>query len=524
MNRIRLALAVAAILIPAAIGAYAQSASTSIEVRVWERADDPERNYVSARPSGGSWRTLGTIPVKMDQRSGAFRFADITLTTSAGRAHVRVWERAANPERNFISARIEGGSWRDLGTIPIDLARISASGRFRYADITLSPPAPPPTAPVTAPRADQTPTTVCRWPDTATRVAASTVKIATPTGTGTAFYVGGNQWITAAHVVDDRPRSITLSNSRIRVSATLLGFHPTADVALLSAPANGVLPLGWAGTLPLATNIAAVGFPLGIGNEASIARGIVSRLYNERSVSWLQTDAAVNPGNSGGPLVDACGRVAAVVSWRYDESHSGRSASGLAFGVSEPTLRNALTTLGLRGYSITPPGQYPDEFAPHDANPRAIQQQPAGASPASIARARAYVQCALDYWKGTTAAMEAAAPLNGPRWTRYDLRARSALAARMANSLSGSRDWHCADQTDRARLMLLPVLARWNLALAAYWRAVTNVYDARADDPASVPHKQRSRDHALTAYAATVCPLTKALGWRCTPGGFITTN
>lgn len=55
--------------------------SENIEVRVWERIDDPERNYISARPAGGSWSTLGTIPLGMDgeSRSGTFRYSDITL-------------------------------------------------------------------------------------------------------------------------------------------------------------------------------------------------------------------------------------------------------------------------------------------------------------------------------------------------------------------------------------------------------------------------------------------------------------
>lgn len=91
-----------------------------MEIRVWESASDPSRNFVSARGAeGGSWRTLGTVPVAMDGRSGAFRYGDITLTVEAGDIEVRVWERADNPARNYISARPSGGSWRELGTIPL---------------------------------------------------------------------------------------------------------------------------------------------------------------------------------------------------------------------------------------------------------------------------------------------------------------------------------------------------------------------------------------------------------------------
>lgn len=62
---------------------FAQSQRTAnIEVRVWEDVNDPERNYISARPEGGSWRTLGTIPLPLTDgvsSSGRFRYGDITL-------------------------------------------------------------------------------------------------------------------------------------------------------------------------------------------------------------------------------------------------------------------------------------------------------------------------------------------------------------------------------------------------------------------------------------------------------------
>lgn len=61
--------------------AVAQSTRTAnVEIRVWEDVNDPTRNYISARPEGGSWRTLGTIPIPLtDGQSGRFRYGDITL-------------------------------------------------------------------------------------------------------------------------------------------------------------------------------------------------------------------------------------------------------------------------------------------------------------------------------------------------------------------------------------------------------------------------------------------------------------
>ncbi|MYK34042.1 MAG: hypothetical protein F4045_02740 [Chloroflexi bacterium] len=71
----------AALALSVAIGVLAQESTSTVEVRVWERIGDPEQNYISARPAGGSWSTLGTIPLDLEgeSRSGAFRYADITL-------------------------------------------------------------------------------------------------------------------------------------------------------------------------------------------------------------------------------------------------------------------------------------------------------------------------------------------------------------------------------------------------------------------------------------------------------------
>lgn len=82
-NWIIAGLAVALVAVSVGAGVLAQSQRTAnVEVRVWEDVNDPERNFISARPEGGSWRTLGTIPLPLTDgvsSSGRFRYGDITL-------------------------------------------------------------------------------------------------------------------------------------------------------------------------------------------------------------------------------------------------------------------------------------------------------------------------------------------------------------------------------------------------------------------------------------------------------------
>ena len=171
-----------------------ESGSTAnVEVRVWQAVADAERLYVSARAAGGSWRDLGTVPLDMSglSVSGRYRHGDIALDvprSGAGGAvtvQVRVWQGVGDAERLYISARAAGGSWRDLGTVPLDMSGLSASGRYRYGDIDL----PVPAGASGEPSATRTPTPTPTPTATPTATATAT---ATPTPTPTpAPSVGG---------------------------------------------------------------------------------------------------------------------------------------------------------------------------------------------------------------------------------------------------------------------------------------------------------------------------------------------
>ncbi len=149
----------------ASMGALAQSGSgepgaATVEVRVWQEVEDELSIYISARSAGGSWRTLGTIPLPLDDgvsSSGRFRFGDVAVDVPLqGRpdpatVEVRVWQDVGDSASIYISGRPAGGSWRTLGTIPLPLDDgVSSTGRFRFGDISLDVPLPE----VPAPRPD----------------------------------------------------------------------------------------------------------------------------------------------------------------------------------------------------------------------------------------------------------------------------------------------------------------------------------------------------------------------------------
>ena len=151
------------------VASSAQDQSTAtVEVRVWQDVGDELQIYISARPAGGSWATLGTIPLPLDDgvsSTGRFRFGDISVDvplpgqTEPATVEVRVWQDVGDIASVYISARPAGGSWATLGTIPLPLDDgVSSTGRFRYGDISLDVPLPEPSTPTPAP----TPTPVAR--------------------------------------------------------------------------------------------------------------------------------------------------------------------------------------------------------------------------------------------------------------------------------------------------------------------------------------------------------------------------
>ena len=126
--------------------------TAGVEVRVWQNVEDGRGIYVSARPTGGSWRTLGTIPLPLDDgfsSGGRYRYGDIALDVAVENrlppttVEVRVWQDVRDARTIWISARASHGSWRTLGTIPLPLDDgLSSNRQYRYGDIGIAVPLP----------------------------------------------------------------------------------------------------------------------------------------------------------------------------------------------------------------------------------------------------------------------------------------------------------------------------------------------------------------------------------------------
>ncbi len=160
-------------------------------------------------------------------------------------------------------------------------------------------------------------------------------------GTGSGFLISADGYIiTNYHVVEGAERLSITTHMGQEYEASLVGSDQVNDVALLKVEATGLDPveIGSSDDLAVGDMVIAIGNPLG-ELTATATVGYVSG--KDRSVStdgtiinMLQTDAAINSGNSGGPLFNAQGQVIGITTAKYSgSSSSGASIEGIGFAI-----------------------------------------------------------------------------------------------------------------------------------------------------------------------------------------------
>jgi S1-C subfamily serine protease len=160
------------------------------------------------------------------------------------------------------------------------------------------------------------------------------------------------------HVVEGAETVEVSFSNRDSVNARVVGTDPSTDIAVLEvnvdAGALTPLDLGDSDHLQVGDSVVAIGNPFGL--ERSVTAGIVSALHrpltapNDFTIDdVIQTDAAINSGNSGGPLIDARGRVVGVNSAIATGNTGAQGNIGIGFAVPINTVRDVASQLIERG-------------------------------------------------------------------------------------------------------------------------------------------------------------------------------
>ncbi|MFN2645651.1 MAG: Do family serine endopeptidase [Burkholderiales bacterium] len=184
-------------------------------------------------------------------------------------------------------------------------------------------------------------------------------------GLGSGFIISADGYIlTNAHVVaefDDV--NVRLADTKREFKATVVGVDKRSDVALLKVEAMGLptATLGDSSGLQAGDWVAAIGSPFGFAN--TITAGIVSAkgrsLPEEMYVPFIQTDVAVNPGNSGGPLLNLQGEVVGINSMIYSGTGGYMGVSfaipiEVAMDVSRQLQKQGKVVRGRIGIAVQP--------------------------------------------------------------------------------------------------------------------------------------------------------------------------
>jgi S1-C subfamily serine protease len=172
-------------------------------------------------------------------------------------------------------------------------------------------------------------------------------------GTGIIFDEDG-LIVTNAHVVEGA-RIIRVSvPDRGNLSAQLAGVSPCDDLAVIKVPGSGFerAQFGDSNDLTKGEEVMVAGYPLG-RPDLSFTRGVVSRLHVtlDELQDLIQTDASVNPGNSGGPLLNMRGEVVGIIAVKAQYDQAGNPIEGTAFAISS-NLANELVPELATGQNI----------------------------------------------------------------------------------------------------------------------------------------------------------------------------
>ncbi len=176
-------------------------------------------------------------------------------------------------------------------------------------------------------------------------VIKAVVTIRTDVGQGTGFIITDDGYIvTNAHVLSGGSEVHSITYEQEVIETVFIGFDEVLDIALLKIPGQqDRLNLGDSDDTQIGEKVIAIGNPLGL--QFSVTEGIVSAVHRtgpSGSEAYTQTDAALNPGNSGGPLINKEGEVIGINNFKI-----GGGSESLGFALESNFIKEAVNNIAI---------------------------------------------------------------------------------------------------------------------------------------------------------------------------------
>ncbi|MCX6749342.1 MAG: trypsin-like peptidase domain-containing protein [Candidatus Pacearchaeota archaeon] len=178
----------------------------------------------------------------------------------------------------------------------------------------------------------------------------SVVTIRTDVSQGTGFVITSDGYaVTNAHVLSGGSVIKAINYQQEILDADFIGYDENLDIALLKLPGSySELKLGDSDNVQVGEKVIAIGNPLGL--QFSVSQGIISAIHREGPSgleAYLQTDAALNPGNSGGPLINTNGKVIGINNYKAGNSES------LGFALESNFIKTAVNDIATKSLEQT---------------------------------------------------------------------------------------------------------------------------------------------------------------------------
>ena len=200
------------------------------------------------------------------------------------------------------------------------------------------------------------------WQEIYEKVMPSVVSITCHDGRGSSSGTGvimdaSGYIITNAHVVEDAMQIRVLLTDKRELDAKCVGVDMLSDLAVLRVSAPGLIPaeFGDSNQLRVGDEVVAIGDPLGVELRGTMTNGIISGINRDiksgnRTLTLMQTTAALNTGNSGGPLVNCYGQVVGINTMKIGDYASEGGVEGLGFAIPITSVQTVLEQLANQGY------------------------------------------------------------------------------------------------------------------------------------------------------------------------------
>ena len=194
----------------------------------------------------------------------------------------------------------------------------------------------------------------------------------TATGTGVIFSDDG-YIVTNCHVVESGYEIHVILHNEEIYEAQLVGADSISDLAVLRINAENLTPaeFGNSDSLRVGDMVVAIGDPLGIELRGTMTDGIVSAINRDittsgRTMTLIQTNAALNSGNSGGPLINCYGQVIGINTMKIGDFMDSAGVEGLGFAIPTVTVETIVSQLVSQGYVAGRPslGFYAETVSP----------------------------------------------------------------------------------------------------------------------------------------------------------------